>query len=618
MDDELHSREETDEQIRREKLLNYSDMLPLLVAGSWLPGFGVVYLAWGRESSRLTMLAWLAVFSLHVAYRLYHHWAFKRKVSVGSADFDREYIEHIVSGVINGSLWGWVLPLFGPVDPDVRLLVLSLIFSFCGLGAMVAGFNPAGYGAYVVSALVPLQGHLLYAGGSYNYTVAAMVVVAVGVIFPIARKNYVATNSLIKLRTEKQLIAKELEVKNELLRAANEGKSRLISAASHDLRQPVYGLTLMFNKMIDRCRQHNRELPERCPVMRTETEVQEIELALQYLSQSLNNLLDLSRLEAGAISVERRPVSLSELFSRLNYEFAPQAIAKNVTLRIRHSDINVEADHSLLHSILSNLVANAISYTDAGGVLVAARKRGTMCRIYVIDQGAGIRSADVESRKIFDEYFRGAKEKKGSSSAGLGLAIAERFARSMGAGINVSSVEGRGSSFYIDLPVSRSSAEAKVAIMLPGGAAVQGFAGIRAMLVTATQHESDWILRLLEENDAVTSCCATLIEAYMWAKRMPTGILIIDLPGTQTVVPNQDWMLVSQLAGFSSTLQIVVLAGLGEGKASPPHPFGIENCRLVDKSSISPLKLKSILMRELRQRNGKAASVGSNHQKKFP
>lgn len=616
MDKGLGTKTQIDEQMAREKVVSYSEVLPFLVIGSWFPGIAVIYLAW-NSGDRVAMLSWLAAFSMHVTYRIYRYFAFKKAGE--KLNYRREYIEQIISGAINGSLWGWSLVIFGDVEPDVRHMVYFLICSFCGLGAMVAGFSRWAYGSYVSCALIPLEIQLLVVGGTYNYTIALLIVVAAAVVFVIARQHYFSTNNLLLLKIENQLFADELKEKNRLLKQANEGKSRLISAASHDLRQPVYGLRLMFNKMVERCRQHNRNRNQAllCPVMRTETEVEEIELALQYLSQSLNNLLDLSRLEAGAISAEKHPVDVDELLSRLNYIFSPQAIAKNVELRVRHTSLTVEADYSLLHSILANLVANAISYTDSGGVLLAARRYGNICRILIMDQGIGIKIDDIESRRLFDEFFRLSAEKKGSSTAGLGLAIAERFAQSMGTRIDVSSIEHKGSCFSIDLPICKPLHEPAAAIMLPGGAAIQGFGGVKAMLVTTAQQESGWILGLLNENDAITSCCSTMAEAFEWARKIVVGILIVDLPGIRTTTPNGDWQVIKQIANFSNTLQIIVLITPEPESQLSPHPFGIANCRLVDRST-TPLKLKSILMREMRQKAIRITSAGANHRRAFP
>lgn len=599
------SKEELADQIRREKLVSYAKVLPRLVAGSWLPGIGVVFLAWGKAENPVAMLVWLGLFSAHALYRFIHHFWLKKNPPQKAADFDRLLRNFVASGCINGSFWGSALFVFGDVPLDVRLLVYCLIFSFCGLGAMVAGYCAAAYGAYAVCALTPLIVQLVAMGGAYNLTVAAMILIAVGVIYYIASHNYAATTTLIALKIENQLIADELEISNNQLKQANEGKSRLISAASHDLRQPVYGLTLMFNKMIEHCRLYNCDLPEPCPVIRKGREIQNIELGFQFLSQSLNNLLDLSRLEAGKVSVELRPLDLGELFSRLAHEFVPQAQAKGVALKIRATKYWVKADGNLLHSVLSNLVANAVSYTEKGGVLVAARRIRSSCRIYVLDQGVGIDVDDVNSRRVFDEYYRASKERKGTSSVGLGLAIAERFSEAMKSTIGLRSEKGKGSCFHIDFPLAQPVvAEHPIAIMLPGGAAMQGFAGLQSMVVTENQASSEWMLRLLEENDAVVSCCASLVEAYMWAKRVPSGLLVIDMPQRLGNDPSHDWVLIGQIAGFSSALQLVVLADERRVTTGGEHPFGIPNCRLVDRGALTPLKLKSILMRELRQRGG--------------
>lgn len=593
MTDSIQWEAEFEAEASREKIASYAQVLPYLVAGSLAAGVGIVFLTWD-DSNHPRILIWFLVFFLHALYRFYRYSVFRKDPK--KIDLKRERAEQIASGVINGSLWGWFAFLAGDIPLDIQLLVYFLIASFCGMGAMVAGSNPVAYGAYVICSLAPLQAFLISSGGRYNLTIASFVVVAAWVVYIIARKNYLATNALFRLKVERQLIAQKLEATNEQLKQANEAKSRLIQAASHDLRQPVYGMTLMFDKMIGRCRDHNDTLKERCPVMKTGKEVLEIESALHYLSQSLNNLLDLSRLEAGAISAKQRPVSLDELFSRLALELSPQAIEKDINLRVRATHATVAADHALLHSVLSNLIANAITYTDRGSVLVAARRRGQYFRIYVMDQGIGMSPELVESRKVFGEFYRASQMQKNGTNAGLGLAIAERFAGAMGSHIQLSSHEKTGSCFYLDLPACAPSTEPRTSILLPGGGAVRGFAGTMAMVVTKPENSPNWIAKLLEENEACTARCSSLQDAFLWAQGVGRGIIVIDLPELHDPPSEQAWNLVRRIKELPEPFLIIVLVAHLDAKQLPFK--GMEDCRLIDKTSLSPLKLKAILTRE--------------------
>lgn len=607
----------TEERIAREKFANYAELLPFLEVGSWATGVALTYMAWGSVGNKQLLAGWLALLTCNMAYQLFRYVRFNK--SPENFNCHRENIEQIAAGVFNGSMWGWFVIIFDDIGLPYRILVVCLIIAFCALVSMVAGFNITASRAFIVSSLAPLEIAWIFLrrphADPFDRTALAITGLTTAIVaFAISRRNHLNTHKQISLKVENQIIASQLAAKNEQLKQANEGKSRLISAASHDLRQPVYGLSLMVSKMRERCRLHNQTQAAHCPVMLTEDDFTDIELALRYLSQSISNLLDLSRLESGSVQAEKKPVNVGELFVQLSYEFAPQAIAKDIDLRIRSTQLAVLADHSLLHSILSNLIANAISYTDSGGILVTARRKDGNCRIYVADQGVGIKPKWTKDGRIFDEYFRIPTEKRGASNAGLGLAIAERFAESMGSKIRVSSIEGKGSCFFIDFPRCAPSQEPALAIMLPGGAATHGFGGTKAMLVTNSHVDSEWILQLLEQNDAITSTCSTIVEAYMWAKKILRGILILDLPQLRSPTPSHDWMIISQIASLSHSLLIVVMVDEESWEHPLPHPFGIANCRLVGRRA-TPLKLKSILIREIRQRNPRTISHDPNSQR---
>lgn len=582
-----------------EKITNYARLLPLLVFASWLGGVGVVYVSW-KSSSHPMMLWWLGGYSAHLAYRVYWYLRFVRRATV--LNCKRENIEQILSGVISGSLWGWAPILLGDIGLENRLLIYWLVCTFCGLGAMVSGFNPLAYGIAVAAALIPLEIHLLSLGTDYDTGLAFMVAIAAIVVGATARRHGVATNNFINLKIQNQAIAEALEAQNELLKQANAGKSRLISAASHDLRQPVYGLTLMLNKMREHCRLQNSVPGNQCPVMRDESAFREIELALQHLAQSISNLLDLSRLEDGALTVEKTTVNLGELFTKLTYEFSAQAAAKKIQLRAPPSDFFVITDYSLLQSILSNLLANAITYSNGGKILLGARRQGDNCRVLVIDQGEGISEDILSNGRLFQEYFRASNRSTATSSAGLGLAIADRFAKAMSTEIKVVSRVGKGSCFSIALPRCLPPNKPSRTIMLPGGAATQGFGGLPVMLVSAPPSDTNKILRLLDENDATVSCCSTLIEAFMWAKKTAVGVLLVDLQKLRNDRFNQDsWTTTGQIANLSDTLLVVVLIDQACIEGALPQPSGIQKCRLVAHTT-SLLKLKSILLREINQR----------------
>jgi CheY-like chemotaxis protein/anti-sigma regulatory factor (Ser/Thr protein kinase) len=186
------------------------------------------------------------------------------------------------------------------------------------------------------------------------------------------------------------------------------------------------------------------------------------------LEHQFGQVLDLSRLEAGALQADCSDVELGPLLVRLANEFSAQAATRGVALRVVDTTLVVRSDAVLLARIVGNLVANAVRYTRRGGVVVGARRRGRDVAIVVVDTGVGIAAADVP--RVFEEFVQIADARAPSArkGMGLGLAIVRRFADLLEHRIEVRSVVGRGSQFAV---VMRRAARRR-ATRPPGGPVV--------------------------------------------------------------------------------------------------------------------------------------------------
>ncbi|MFN3618587.1 MAG: ATP-binding protein [Aquabacterium sp.] len=235
------------------------------------------------------------------------------------------------------------------------------------------------------------------------------------------------------------------------LETANQSKTRFLAAASHDLRQPTAAIGLLVSLL----RQQSKA-PEAREL------VNMLDEAVASMESLLVGLLDISRLDAGAVKPEFQAVNLHDVFQAVKVHEHSAAQAKGLNLRFRlprgaAGEYPVlHTDPMLLHSVLRNLVSNAIRYTQRGGVLVAARRRGkNRLRIEVWDTGIGI-PADQRER-IFEEFYQvGNAARDRSKGIGLGLAIVRRMASILGERIEVQSRAGRGSCFAIELPLHDS------------------------------------------------------------------------------------------------------------------------------------------------------------------
>lgn len=252
--------------------------------------------------------------------------------------------------------------------------------------------------------------------------------------------------------------------------AANAAKSRFLAAASHDLRQPLQALGLFAAALAGQTDpQHIRRLAGR------------IGESVEVLEKLFSGVLDVSRLDAGVLAVERRPFAVQEVFARIAADFLPFAQERGLRLRVRPSAEWTEGDPLAFERILRNLVSNAIRYTRRGGVLVGCRRRGRRLSIEVWDSGIGIDAADRE--RIFEEFYQvGNAGRDRNQGLGLGLAIVRRLVDLLGDELTLRSVPGRGSVFA--LRCSRAAPPtAAAAPPLPSPATALHGAGERPLVV---------------------------------------------------------------------------------------------------------------------------------------
>lgn len=222
-------------------------------------------------------------------------------------------------------------------------------------------------------------------------------------------------------------------------------RSKFLATASHDLRQPVQTLVLLLAML---------KSQETSPSFNKVLSM--AENALEGLKGLMNSILNISRLDAGLLKPQPVLVTLGELLERLAKEYVFIANDKGLRLRAVSCNKRIHTDPLLLERALRNLIENAIRYTEQGGILLGARKRGNMVHIDIIDTGIGI-PPDKQSQ-IFEEFFQIDSHNKGQG-LGLGLSIVGRISALLRAQIQVLSNEGRGSRFSLCLPLDEGAPE---------------------------------------------------------------------------------------------------------------------------------------------------------------
>jgi signal transduction histidine kinase/integral membrane sensor domain MASE1 len=237
-----------------------------------------------------------------------------------------------------------------------------------------------------------------------------------------------------------------LQARTRELGEANQAKSRFIAAASHDLRQPLHALGLFVDRL------HGRvKAAERSRI------VKQIEAAVAAMDELFNDLLDISKLDAGVLTPTISDFPIAHLLKRTESTFAATARKKGLSLRIVSSSAWVRSDTILLERILLNLLSNAVSYTASGGIVIGCRRRGGQLRIEVWDSGPGI--PKDQHQNIFAEFHQlGDPQHERRSGLGLGLAIVDRLCRLLDHQIELTSALGTGSRFSVIVPLVAAQA----------------------------------------------------------------------------------------------------------------------------------------------------------------
>ena len=340
-----------------------------------------------------------------------------------------------------GLSWGvgcsW---LFQPESSAVTLGMVCLLAGLSGGLLSSISLRARLYWLMCVPMTVGLMGAFVYYGNESNpvLPIALLLLLISNGIF--ARNIERHIGSAIELRFENLALVDQLRERTHAAEQANLAKSKFLAGASHDLRQPVHALNLFLESlsltMLD---------------AKQETIVTHAKAASRASRELLDTLLDFSRIEAGVMQPKPTCVPLVGLLRQLEDEFGPQADNKGLVYRSRDCVDSVHSDASLLLVILRNLVANAIRYTERGGVLIAVRSRGADKVIEVWDTGIGIEP--IHHQDIFQDFHQVAnQERDHRKGLGLGLAIVRRLVQVMALELTLASRPGRGSVFSLRLP----------------------------------------------------------------------------------------------------------------------------------------------------------------------
>ena len=391
-------------------------------------------------------------------------------------------------GLLHAARWTWVRRWrrSPPVDAGAALRLLAAMFIALGvmlalaLALVFAGDQDeldyvatalgvgVSAGAAVVSAWTPrvfalwglavggvLAGGWLARGDTLGLGLAALVLALFWVLFAQSREQQRALVRLVTLAAENERLAASLRDERDRAEAASESKTRFFAAASHDLRQPLHALSLnAYTLSVLARRQGEAKIVQLCDG---------IDRALRQSIGLLDGLLDVSRLDAGAVHPELRDIDVGALLDGLRLEFAPLAAQRGLALAFEPPSprrLTLRTDPDLLHRVLINLIGNSLKFTHEGEVRVCAAADGAgRVRLAVIDTGCGI--AHDEQQRVFEEFYQVTNPSRDRSQGlGLGLAIVRRIAALLDIAVRLESSPGQGTRIELRIPAVTAAAPA--------------------------------------------------------------------------------------------------------------------------------------------------------------
>ena len=381
------------------------------------------------------------------------------------------------------------------------------------------------------------------------------------------------------LRESNETLEQRVEQRTREAEEAQQSKTRFLAAVSHDLLQPLNAARLFTSAL-----RESDELAEQARL------AERVDTSLRTAEDLLDGLLDVSRLDAGALRPEVIDFDVNPLLRELAAQHAPIAASRGLQLRVRTpaAPLVVRSDRRLLRRALQNFLANALRYTRDGGALIAARVREGAVELQVWDTGPGIPPHHLG--QIFEEFRRFEHPGRGERGLGLGLSICQRIARTLDHPLGVRSRIGVGSVFAITVPFGRALFPDAGTPPVQEPLFSDSLAGLRVLCIDNDREILDGMRALLTRWKAVTLVAATTDEAIALLDTLAPG----DAPDVALV----DYHLHDRLDGLGiidllrerlgPDLPAALLTG--DGSDALKHAARAHRCRVLNK----PVKAASL------------------------
>lgn len=467
-------------------------------------------------SATWAILLWVGLMLLMIGSRLWLYLLYKKNINIKHLKRIGSLL--IVGSAFAGMIWGVGGVLLFPKDQlEYQVLLVFAFLAMTGGSTFTLSIYMPTFYAFVPLVLFPITIKLITLGETVHLMLAAFTTLYFIALSQFNIKIKKSFKWSMRLRFENVELVEQLKEQKIEAENANKAKSKFLAAASHDLRQPLYSLSL-FTSVLNET--------ESSP--KTKKVIQHIDTSVDALKGLFNALLDISKLDAGAVEVNKASFSLQPLFKKLSNAFDIQASEKNLKIYWPEQDFYVFSESDLLEQILRNYLENAVRYTDIGHIKVTCENLEGHVAISISDTGIGIANEELE--EIFREFHQtGNIQRDRKKGMGLGLAIVDRTAKLLGHRTSVSSELNVGSTFTINVQKSTETAGKAIAAQNKP-AAINRIDQIVVAIVDDEESIREGLSQLLQLwrfKPIIAASAAELIQALQMADLVP-DILITD------------------------------------------------------------------------------------------
>jgi len=489
-----------------------------------LTGSVLVAIVLESHASTTLILAWLLMFVAVNAYRIF----VSRQLLAGQRPMTADVLKLFLAFALANGTWlaalsaGFFVDL--PLESKLALTVLILL-AVAGGVATYASYTP-GYTAFVVLAVPPLAFQWGRRGDEPSWVIAITLIIFGLMMIGFSRYLVSVFNRSVLIRFDREAVVERLRAEQQLTEQerrkaeeASAAKTIFLANASHDLRQPAQALAL-YTAVLQRSAvtQDQRELAT------------SISQASRALGGLLNNLLDLSRLDAGAVRVNSEATDLARLITRLGSETRHVAAEHDVAVQFSCPPLLITSDQVLLERTLRNLLHNAVKFTDSGSISLSANVSsvGEHVLIHVSDTGCGI--AKEHHAYVFNEFFQVENvERDREKGLGLGLSIVSRLARLLGGSVTLQSTPGQGSVFTLAIPNKQATRRVRAESALGARIRDEELQGVSILVVDDDPMVRGALGSLLRDWGATVDAVGGLSEALTLAEHRSWRVCLCDL-----------------------------------------------------------------------------------------